>query len=388
MSKIAVVTGMIVTYPVGGVFWDYAQYLMGLEKLGYDVYYLEDTGQQTYDPKKGLYGEDCMYGIKFLKETIINIIPKLSNRWCFRSMDGRHFGLPKEKIENIIANADLFINISGSCLIRDSYMSCPNKILIDSDPGWNHFVNYPKWDENPGWQGTHSYREHNHFFTYAENINENECLLPTMELSWHKTRPLVIMEMWNKSYSSESWTTVMTWNNFRKPIVYEGKIYGTKELEFPKIENIPSLVNTKFEIAVGGNDAPRDYWKKLGWSVFYSEEISKTAKNYKNYIQRSKGEFSVAKNVYVDTRSGWFSCRSICYMAAGKPVVLQDTGFSKYIPTGKGVMAFTTLKEAVEAIKIVENDYETHCHAAKKIAKEYFSHEVVLKDMLTKIGII
>ena len=179
----------------------------------------------------------------------------------------------------------------------------------------------------------------------------------------------------------------MTWNNFRKSIDYNGMTFGTKEMEFPKVEKIPSLVKSSFEIAVGGNDPPREYWKKLGWSVINSEDISKTAKEYRNYIQSSRGEFSVAKNVYAATRSGWFSCRSICYMAAGKPVVIQDTGFSKYIPTGKGVLAFATLEEAIEAIENVENDYHAHCQAAILIARQYFSAGVVLKEMMNKIGI-
>ena len=385
--KIAVVTGMIATYPVGGVFWDYAQYVLGFEKLGFEVYYLEDTGWQTYDPQKGMYSNDCSYGVNFLKNTLQSVWPHLNDRWAFRSMDGKYYGLSKGQIEAVVEKADIFINVSGSCLLRDAYMRCSHKVLIDSDPGWNHFVNYPKWDNEPGWQGAHSYREHDHFFTYAENMNEADCLLPSMGLDWQRTRPIVLLDCWQHEMPSNCWTTVMTWNNFRKPIEYKGKTYGTKELEFPKVENIPSRIKSLFEIAVGGNDAPREFWQELGWRVIDSHDISKTADDYRTYIQSSRGEFSVAKNVYVDTRSGWFSCRSICYMAAGKPVVLQDTGFAKYIPTGKGVLVFSTLDEAVEAIENVESDYDAHCQAARQIAKEYFSAEVVLKELLNKIGL-
>ena len=178
----------------------------------------------------------------------------------------------------------------------------------------------------------------------------------------------------------------MSWNNFRKPIEYQGKIYGSKEMEFNKVEDLPKHVNVKMEMAVGGGDAPREQWRQKGWSVKDSHDVSKSAQEYRSYIQSSRGEFSVAKNLYTATKSGWFSCRSICYMAAGRPVVVQDTGFSKFIPTGRGVMAFSSLDEAVQAIKEVESNYAYHADAAREIAREYFSTEVVLKQMLNDIG--
>ena len=142
----AVVTGMIATYPVGGVLWDYAQYALGLERLGFEVFYLEDTGWETYDPVKGLYGEDCSFGVNFLKNELADLSPQLASRWHFRAMDGKSYGISEEQMRSIVADADLFLNVSNSALLRDEYMSCPKKALIDSDPGWNHFVNYPKWD--------------------------------------------------------------------------------------------------------------------------------------------------------------------------------------------------------------------------------------------------
>ncbi len=150
---------------------------------------------------------------------------------------------------------------------------------------------------------------------------------------------------------------------------------------------MPKICKDKFEIGIGGINAPKLELEKAGWRVIDAPKATLTPENYHNYIFDSKGEFSIAKNVYVAMKTGWFSCRSACYMAAGKPVVLQDTGFSKYIPTGKGVLAFSNLDEAVAAIKIVESDYESHCLAARQIAKEYFNAEVVLKDMLNKIEI-
>lgn len=385
---IAIVTGMIATYPVGGVAWDYGQYALGLEKLGFDVYYLEDTGWETYDPSKGEYGSDYTFGTKFLQTTLAEFSPTLGQRWHFRAIDGSTRGIGFKEFRDIVAQADLFLNVSGGTLLRDDYMQCPRKVLIDSDPGWNHFVNFPKWDANPGWQGTHGYRAHDHFFTYAERIGEPNCSLPELGIKWHPTRPPVVLDCWQAKGQGPDWTTVMTWNNFRKPVEYRGRLYGSKEVEFPKVESLPQrLPDVRFELAVGGAEAPAEHWRQLGWTVVDSHSVSRTLDEYRDYIQHSRGEFSVAKNLYTATRSGWFSCRSVCYLAAGLPCVVQDTGFSEIIPTGEGLMSWSTLQEAEAAVREVESDYPFHQQRAREIAAEHFAAERVLGDLLTTIGL-
>lgn len=383
----AIVTGMIATYPVGGVAWDYGQYALGLEQLGWEVFYLEDTGSETYDPTCGAYGADPTVGVDFLSSTLRQLSPTLGSRWHFRSMSGQTYGMTASELEEVAANADLFLNVSGGTLLRDTYMSCPNKVLIDSDPGWNHFVNYPRWDANPSWQGSHGFRGHDHFFTYAERIGMPDCKLPDLGIKWHPTRPLVVLDRWQRAGEGNDWTTVMTWNNFRQPVEYQGAFYGSKEMEFPKVEKLPQrLPNLSFEIAVGG-EAPLNHWSDLGWKVIDSHSVSRTLDGYRDYIQQSRGEFSVAKNLYTATRSGWFSCRSVCYLAAGLPCVVQDTGFSEILPTGEGLMSWTTLEEAETALLAVESNYPLHQQRAREIAREHFAAERVLGDMLEKIAL-
>jgi hypothetical protein len=384
----AVVTGMIATYPVGGVAWDYGQYLAGLADLGFDVYYLEDTGGQTYDPEKRLYVDDCGYGIRFLRESLERLSPQLADRWHFRSASGDCYGIELRKFEELVGSADLLLNVSGGTLIRDAYLTCPCKVLVDTDPGWNHFVNYPRWDANPGWQGTHGYRAHDHFFTYAERLGYSDCLLPTLGLTWHPTRPPVALAEWHSLGPGRAWTTVMTWDNFRKPVEYAGKVFGTKEREFAKIEPLASNQRgVKFELATGGSGAPVERWQTVGWDVVDSHFVSVTMDDYRNYIQSSRGEISVAKNLYVGTRSGWFSCRSACYLAAGRPVVVQDTGFSHVIPTGEGLFAFSDGRQAEEAVAAVERDYDRHSRAARELSAEFFDARRVLGNMLHQIGL-
>ena len=380
---------MIATYPVGGVAWDYGQYALGLEQLGWDVFYLEDTGGETYDPNKGEYGSDCSFGIRFLRDSLHALSPTLGDRWHFCAADGTTHGISASRFGEIVASADLFLNVSGGTLLRDAYMANRCKVLIDSDPGWNHFVNYPKWDANPGWLGSHGYRAHDHFFTYAERMGQPDCILPDMGIHWHPTRPPAVMDCWRSHGPETAWTTVLTWNNFRKPVEFQGKLYGTKEMEFPKVEGLPvRLPNVAFELAVGGGGPPIDRWRQLGWRVVDSHAVSRTLDEYRDYIQRSRGEFSVAKNLYTATRSGWFSCRSACYLAAGRPVVVQDTGCSDVLPTGKGLITFSTLEEAIDAVSQIENDYAAHQAAARDIANEHLSSKQVLSGMLEQIGLM
>ena len=383
----AIVTGMIATYPLGGVVWDYGQYALGLERLGFDVYYLEDTGGPTYNPLRQGYGEDCSYNAAYLATSLAWLSPSLGERWHLRAADGRTFGLDEARLAGVIASADLFLNVSGSCLLRDEYMLCRRKVLIDTDPGWNHFVNYPRWDAKPGWQGSHGFRAHDYFFTYAERIGRPDCALPALGIDWQPTRPPVVLDRWAAEPPGEQWTTVMTWNNFRQPIEYGGISYGTKERELGRIEHLPKHTSARLELAVGGADAPVARWRQLGWSVIDSHSVSRAAEDYRSYLCGSRGEFSVAKNLYTATRSGWFSCRSVCYLAAGRPVVLQDTGFSELLPSGVGLIAFSETESALRGINAVEANYAAHAKAARRLAGDYFASEKVLGDLLARIGL-
>ncbi|MBM3499912.1 MAG: glycosyltransferase family 1 protein [Armatimonadetes bacterium] len=383
----AVVTGMIGTYPVGGVAWDYGQYALGLQQLGFEVYYLEDTGCQTYDPEAGTYGDDCSYGASFLESSLCWLSPGLEKRWHFRDVHGQALGLGLDEVADLVAEADLLLNVSGGCLLREEYMACRRKVLIDTDPGWNHFVNYPRWDRSPGWLSTHGYRGHDFFFTYAERIGRPDCPLSTLGLGWRPTRPPVILDAWQPRPPGAAWTTVMTWDNFRRPIEHEGVVYGSKELEFGRVEELPQHVPAELELAVGGTDAPRERWRSRGWRVVDSHSISRTPDEYRSYLQQSRGEFSVAKNVYVATHCGWFSCRTVCYLAAQRPAVVQDTGFSELLPTGEGLVVFSTLEEAAAGIARIEADYEHHQREARAVAETYFDARIVLTDMLGQIGL-
>jgi hypothetical protein len=382
----AIVTGMIATYPLGGVVWDYAQYALGLERMGFDVYYLEDTALQPYDPPRREYLEDSRYGVEFLARSLAKLSPTLGTRWHYRTLDGRRFGMSSADFAQAISGATLFLNVSGSALMRDEYLACPRKVLVDTDPGRNHFLNYPQDDAGKTAAGNNGFRAHDFFLTYAERIGASDCVLPTFGLPWRATRPPVLLDAWKPTPPGAAWTTVMSWKNFADVIEYEGVRYGSKEMEFDKIKTLPTRCAVPLQIATGGSP-PVDEWIANGWSVMDAHEVSSSADVYRDYIQQSRGELSVAKNTYVATRSGWFSCRSVCYLAAGRPVVVQDTGFSKVIPCGSGLFAFSSIEEAAAALEEIEADYEKHQNAAREIAAAYFSHSVVLEKLLRDVGL-
>jgi hypothetical protein len=385
----AVVTGMIATYPVGGVAWDYGQYALGLEQLGFEVYYLEDTGlpSYTYNPSIGGYEEDCSHGVDFLEQSLALLSPTLAKRWHFRSVDDRTYGLDAAEIADVVANADLFLNVSGGCLLRDEYRSCVRKVFVDTDPGWNQFVVFPQWDRRPEEQRRQGFRGHDYFFTYAQRLGQIDCPLPLFGLKWHPTRPPVVLNCWSPQPPAKQWTTVMTWDNYQHPVEYDGARYGSKEGEFPRVAELPSRSSASFEVAVNAvdDDIPREQWRDLGWSVANGRAKSVTAEAYRSYVASSRGEFSVAKNIYVATRSGWFSCRSVCYMAASRPVVIQDTGFSDVVPTGDGLLRFSNIDEAAKAIALVERDYGHHQDAARELVSTHFDSCSVLSELLDRV---
>jgi hypothetical protein len=413
----AVVTGMIASFPLGGVAWDYGQYVMALEAAGFEVFYLEDTGLEPYDPSVGDQGSDYAYGVAFLKSALASLSPGMEERWCIRQLDGSLVGPISGRIGQIVASADLFLNVSGSAMLRPEYMASQRKVLIDTDPGVNQFHKYLKQDARDALKrgdldharailqacgieldeklpvggqddgGVSSYRAHDHFFSYAELLGSPGCNIPTLGIDWQPTRPLVIGPAWDSAPGGAFWTTVMSWRMVPPGIRYEGVLYGGKELEFVHFEAVPKATSARLEVAVSDHTAPVDRWRALGWQVRQADVVSRTPEEYRDYILTSRGEFSVAKNVYAATRSGWFSCRSVCYLAAGLPVVVQDTGFSEIIPTGSGLLAFSTAEEATAALNAVEGDYDRHRRSAREIADAWFSPPVVLGDMLARIGL-
>ena len=377
-----VVMGYIIRGPLGGMAWHHFQYVLGLVELGHDVLYIEDSDDypSCYHPENFTTTTEASYGLHFIDNLFRQF--DLKDAWAYYDshLETWH-NIPKEKALVFCSSADVLLNLSGINPIREWFLKVPCRLLIDTDPG---FFQVRMLQDITVLEMA---RAHTHFFSFAENIGQEACKLPTVNLPWHSTRQPVFLPAWKVSGPQPNgpWTTIMQWDSY-KEASYNGSVYGMKSKAFKDYENLPGrLTDETFEIAMGSDSAPRTQLVNLGWKITDPFKATATPWVFQKYIATSKGEWTIAKHGYVETHSGWFSERTLNYMASAKPVVVQDTGFTSYLPSGKGVFAFSNLEEAIEAIKIVNADYEFHCLQARKVVEEYFDSSKILQNLLNKL---
>ncbi|MGB3714744.1 MAG: hypothetical protein WA996_09975 [Candidatus Promineifilaceae bacterium] len=376
-----IVTGLIAQFPLGGVAWDYGQYPLGLRRLGHDVYYIEDTGQWPYNPQEGGLGSDPTFNVEYLAKIMTRL--GLEDRWAYRfPWESQWFGMPDTKREKIIESADLLINVSGTLARPREYRDVKRIVYLDSDPVFTQ-VKLARGQED--------FRKivdaHDIHFSFGECFSES---VPDTGHQWLPTRQPIVLSEWEQAPAAShrnAFTTIMTWASYN-PTEFEGKKYGQKDMEFKRFLDLPGMVTpTILEIALNPGKvgkAPLSLLTHKGWQIVDPAELCPDLDSYRTYIQRSKAEWSVAKHGYVQGQAGWFSCRSACYLAAGRPVILQETGFSEVLPIGEGLFSFRTLEEAVAAIQELERDYARHSEAAMSIAKSYFDSDLVLSSLIER----
>lgn len=372
-----IVSGLIAQYPLGGVTWDYFQYVLGLARLGHDVYYFEDTGQWPYNPNEGGTSKGCDFNVEFLSGIMKRY--GLDDKWAYRfPWESQWYGLSAAKRAEVVQSADLLINVSGVLERPDEYRQARRLVYIDSDPVFTQ-VKLAR--------GQMDFRKlidlHDVLFSFGESFSP---AMPETGLRWLPTRQPIVLAEWRPGQPHrEVFTTVMNWTSY-KPVVFNGQTYGQKDIEFDRFIDLPQRVSpTVLEIAVNEGKTrrtPRSLLAYKGWRVVDPAEVCPDFESYRDYIQSSKAEWSVAKNGYVVGQAGWFSCRSACYLAAGRPVVVQDTGFRPVLPVGEGLLAFSSVDEAVAAIREVEGNYARHAQAARDIAETCFDSDKVLMRLI------
>jgi hypothetical protein len=365
-----VLAGIIARYPFGGVTWCSLMYLLGLRALGHEVLYIEDTGECVYDPERDEIATDPSYGTRYIHAALEPF--GLGDRWCFVNYDGGYHGLGREAVQAYCADADLFVNLSGgSWFWRDEYARIPRRVFVDSDPVFTQLA----IAKGEAWY-VDFFRGFDRLFTFGANIGTVASDVPTCGFTWHPTRQPVVTELWrtDEAPARDRFTTVMTWRTESFT-----DVDGNKDREFLELIDLPSHTPSRFELAVNG---PLDLLEKHGWSPRGAMGVSRSLWDYRDFIQGSKAEFGVAKHAYVARRSGWFSDRTACYLAAGRPAVVQDTGWSDHLPSGVGLLGFSTLEEAIDALACVESDYPAHAARAAEIALEFFDASRVLPPFL------
>ena len=374
-----VVGGLIGQYPIGGNAWAYIQYVLGLHEMGHDVYYLEDTGQWPYNPEEGGISPGCDYNVRYIDDIMSSY--GLSDRWAYRFPHGpQWFGMSDAKREEVVRTADLVINVSGTYERPGELAGRARLAYVDTDPVFTQ-VKLARGQED--------FRRlvdlHDVWFTFGEAPS---IRVPDTGHAWQPTCQPVVLDEWQPVDTHRGvFTTVMNWTSY-KPIEYEGQTYGQKDVEFMRFLELPERVApTKLELAVNAGKTRRTPYDRLrheGWEVVDPEVVCPDLGSYRDYVRSSMAEWTVAKNGYVVGRSGWFSERSAVYLAAGRPVVTQDTGFGSVLPTGEGLFAFATIDEAVGAIAEVTGDHSRHSKAAHSVAQGYFDSAKVLGSLIER----
>jgi hypothetical protein len=373
LSLKIVCSGYLVRYPLGGLAWHHLQYLVGLRRLGYAVTFFEDHGwpRSCYDPSVNDMTDDPSYGINFLKGLLRPYC--LEKNWCYLAADGTAHGMSREELAQRCREADIYFNLSNVNWIPELEL-CRRRILVDTDPAFTQIG---------GFGMGLPFERYARLFTYGENVHRSGCTMPTADQRWLPTRQPVVLELWpvNSPLVESCWTSVMNWSAYGDR-EFQGRVYGQKDREFEPFFLLPRLAGQPMELAVSAPPEIRERLILGGWRIVDPLAVTRTTESYQTYLSQSYGEFCVAKHGYVSTRCGWFSDRSAGYLASGRPVVVQDTGFSDNLPCGRGLIAWRTPAEAIAAMERVNADFVAHCSAARAVAKEFFDAAKVLTDLL------
>lgn len=371
------VLGNVVRWPLGGLAWHYLQYPIGLAALGHDVWFVEDSEnyESCYDPLLETVGTDPTYGLRFAAAAFSRI--GLPDRWAyFDEPMNRWFGPAASSVVEVCRSADVLLNVSGLNPIRSWMEGVPARALIDTDPAFSQV----KHLTDPAARARA--QTHTHFFTYGGNIGRDGCTVPDDGFEWRPTRQPVVLDAWPVSPGPQRapFTTVMQWDG--DSAAYFGEsVYGTRSASFDSYLDLPERSAERFELAVGSASAPRGLLTGKGWRIRDPRQPTRDPWAYQEYLRSSKGEFAVATAGYVTSRSGWFSERTCGYLASGRPAVVQDTGFSDWLPTGSGVVGFASPEEAIAGIEEVSRDYDRHCGAAREVVEVHFD----ARDVLTRL---
>jgi hypothetical protein len=387
-----VVLGIMGQSPFAGVAWQVLHYLEGFRRLGCDVYYIEDTGEWPYDPEQNTITDDPRYTVNYLDRLMAWC--GLSDRWGYRAatQDGRTFGLSESEVRALFRRADALVNLTGATVLREEHLRVPVRIYLETDPV------LPQIDiAKGGLFSVNLLSAHTHHFTYGENFGAADCAVPVERFDYLPTRQPIVLDWWSVADSLSAlpqarlgrFTTVANWRQSSKDVEWNGDVYTwSKHHEFLKVVDLPRRTKLPLELALACEDATALHLLTLhGWRIVNALTLSRDIFPYRDYILGSRGEFTVAKDQNVRLRSGWFSDRSACYLAAGRPVVTQETGCSNILPIGRGLFTWAAMQDILAALEAIEADYEENSRAARDIAAEYFAAEKVIGSLMERAGL-
>jgi hypothetical protein len=373
-------SGMIASDPhQGGATWAVLQYLLGLKELGHDVYFVEPVANKSLRPT-GIAFQNSVNAAYF-RQVMTEFSLEESSAFLLEGTR-ETIGLPYKVLEQVSAKADLLINISG--MLTDEALTAiiPVRVYLDLDPAFNQL-----WHHANGIDMR--FDAHNRFVTVGKAIGSEDCTIPTCGIRWANTFQPVVLNDWPTAdkIRYDGLTTIANWRGYGS-IEHDGVLYGQKAHSFREFIKLPLLDGEKFMPALAIHPEETNDLAALrenGWQILDPAEVAGTPHHYRAFVQGSKAELGIAKSGYVTSDSGWFSDRSVCYLASGRPVIAQDTGFSKFLPTGNGLFAFNSVGEAIESIHAMNADYARHARAARDLAHEFFDSKQVLTRLLSEV---
>ena len=370
-----VVAGALANKPGnGGEAWVRMSWVEGFRRLGFDVVFAEQVARERTPASAVDYFERTVaeFGLRgaaaLLDETGAAVT-----------------GLSPKETRERVGEAAALVNISGNIAVAELLATARRRVYVDLDPGFTQI-----WTA----QGSDAARlaGHDAYFTVGENIGSPDCSIPTLGIVWRPLPPPVVLDRWPvvAAQPSAPFTTVTTWRNPFGTVEHEGVTFPMKHHEWRRIVELPRRIPQEVELALQihpEDHADREALLRHGWRLRDPAEVAGDPESFRRYVHRSAGELSVANGIYVHTHSGWFSDRSVRYLASGKPVLLQDTGFSRRYPTGEGLVSFRTLEDAVRGAESIAADPEGHARAARSLAEERFDSDRVLGRLVEDLGI-
>jgi len=387
-SRRIVLLGAMAQLPVAGVAWQVLHYLEGLRRLGHGVTYVEDTGCWPYDPDLESVTDDARGAARRLAALLEPVVG--ADGWAFVNAvrPSEVSGIGRDRLRTALRDAEVLVNLSGATVLRDEHLAVPVRIYLETDPVT------PQLEIAEGRRFTLDLlAAHTHHFTFGERIGRPGCEIPTGPFRYRPTRQPVVLDWWDAppptAAARPRLTTVASYRQPLKDVTWRGERYGwSKSEELEKLGDVPSRVPAILELALASDDQPAiDALRRSGWRVVPAAPLSGDPAAYRDYIRGSDGEFSVAKDQNVRLRSGWFSDRTATYLAAGRPAVVQDTGFDGALPTGEGLLSFRTPAEAAAAVGEVAGNLARHARAARRLAEEHFRAEDVIGRLLAEAGV-
>jgi hypothetical protein len=376
-----VVSGMIAADPgQGGAAWAVLQYVLGLRGLGHDVYLVEPIPAGSIAPYGAALAAST--NARYFRDVAARF--DLTARAALLREDTREtVGLTYAELTRAVRGCDLLINISGMLTDPALFDAIPRRVYLDLDPAFNQLWHTVEHIDM-------RFEGHTHFFTVGGLIGTAACQIPTCGRTWQPILQPIVLTEWpvTPGEPAAPWTTIGNWRGYGS-ITHDGVLYGQKAHSFRRLLDLPARSGAHIRPALMIHRGEKSDLAALHvhrWDLADPAEVASTPDAYREFVRGSKGELGIAKSGYVESHCGWFSDRSVCYLASGRPVIAQDTGFGAYLPTGEGLFAFNTVDDAAAAMEAVDRDYARHCRKARELAEEYFRSDLVLATLLERAG--